>query len=183
MLQAAKSGELDILFLIGADEIDTQALGSTFVVYVGTHGDAGAHRADVILSGAAYVEKQVTYVNTEGRPQMTERASFPPGEAREDWAIFRAMTEALGNALPWNNLAELRSAMYKVAPQLMRIDHRTPAPTNELADLGTVEGAMSMEPFRSPISDFYMTNPIARASKIMAECSALKNVQKLEAAE
>ena len=98
MLEAAKSGELDILFLIGADEIDTQALGATFVVYVGTHGDAGAHRADVILSGAAYVEKQVTYVNTEGRPQMTERASFPPGEAREDWAIFRALSEALGNA-------------------------------------------------------------------------------------
>ncbi|MEI7601244.1 MAG: NADH-quinone oxidoreductase subunit NuoG [Aestuariivirga sp.] len=183
MLDAAKNGELDILFLIGADEIDTQALGATFVVYVGTHGDAGAHRADVILSGAAYVEKQVTYVNTEGRPQMTERASFPPGDAREDWAIFRALTEALGNPLPWNNLDELRAAMYKVAPQLMRIDQRTPAPTNELADLGKIEGAMSAEAFRSPITDFYMTNPIARASRIMAECSALKNVQKLEAAE
>ena len=183
MLEAAKAGQLDILFLIGADEIDTQALGATFVVYVGTHGDAGAHRADVILSGAAYVEKQVTYVNTEGRPQLTERASFPPGEAREDWAIFRALTEALGNPLPWNNLDELRAAMYKVAPQLMRIDQRTPAPTGELADLGKAEGAMSAEPFRSPIADFYMTNPIARASKIMAECSALKNVQKLEAAE
>jgi NADH-quinone oxidoreductase subunit G len=183
MLEAAKSGDLDILFLIGADEIDTQALGATFVVYVGTHGDAGAHRADVILSGAAYVEKQVTYVNTEGRPQLTERASFPPGEAREDWAIFRALSEALGKALPWNNLEELRAALYKVAPQLMRIDQRTPAPTNELADLGKAEGAMSAEPFRSSVTDFYMTNPIARASRIMAECSALKNVQKLEAAE
>ena len=183
MLEAAKDGSLDILFLIGADEIDTQALGSTFVVYVGTHGDAGAHRADVILSGAAYVEKQVTYVNTEGRPQITERASFPPGEAREDWAIFRALSEALGKALPWNNLEELRAAMYKVAPQLMRIDTREAAATGELADLGKVEGAMAAEPFRSPITDFYMTNPIARASKIMAECSALKNVQKLEAAE
>jgi NADH-quinone oxidoreductase subunit G len=183
MLEAAKSGDLDILFLIGADEIDTQALGATFVVYVGTHGDAGAHRADVILSGAAYVEKQVTYVNTEGRPQLTERASFPPGEAREDWAIFRALSEELGKALPWNNLDELRAALYKVAPQLMRIDQRTPAPTNELADLGKAEGAMSAEPFRSSVTDFYMTNPIARASRIMAECSALKNVQKLEAAE
>ena len=183
MLDAAKDGNLDILFLIGADEIDTQQLGSTFVVYVGTHGDAGAHRADVILSGAAYVEKQVTYVNTEGRPQLTERASFPPGEAREDWAIFRALSEALGKALPWNNLEELRAAMYKVAPQLMRIDTREAAPTGELADLGKVEGTMSAEPFRSPVTDFYMTNPIARASKIMAECSALKNVQKLEAAE
>ena len=183
MLEAAKTGGLDILFLIGADEIDTQALGSTFVVYVGTHGDAGAHRADVILAGAAYVEKQVTYVNTEGRPQMTERASFPPGEAREDWAIFRALSESLGNALPWNNLEELRAAMFKVAPQLMRLDHRTPAPTGELADLAKAEGAMAPEPFRSPVTDFYMTNPIARASKTMAECSALKNVQKLEAAE
>jgi len=183
MLEAAKDGSLDILFLIGADEIDTQALGATFVVYVGTHGDAGAHRADVILAGAAYVEKQVTYVNTEGRPQMTERASFPPGDAREDWAIFRALSEALGRALPWNNLDELRAAMYKVAPQLMRIDTREAAATGELADLAKVEGAMSAEPFRSPITDFYMTNPIARASKIMAECSALKNVQKLEAAE
>ncbi|PZF76385.1 NADH-quinone oxidoreductase subunit G [Aestuariivirga litoralis] len=183
MLEAAKSGDLDILFLIGADEIDTQALGSTFVVYVGTHGDAGAHRADVILAGAAYVEKQATYVNTEGRPQLTERASFPPGEAREDWAIFRALTETLGNALPWNNLDELRAAMYKVAPQLMRIDQRETASTHELADLGKAAGAMAAEPFRSPVSDYYMTNPIARASRIMAECSALKNVQKLEAAE
>jgi NADH-quinone oxidoreductase subunit G len=183
MLEAAKAGGLDVLFLAGADEIDTQALGSTFVVYVGTHGDAGAHRADVILPGAAYVEKQVTYVNTEGRPQMTQRASFPPGDAREDWAIFRALSEALGSTLPWNTLDELRSAMYKVAPQLMRLDQRTPAPTAELADLAKAAGAMSSEPFRSPVTDFYMTNPVARASKTMAECSALKNVRKLEAAE
>jgi NADH-quinone oxidoreductase subunit G len=183
MLEAAKAGEIDVLFLIGADEIDTQALGSTFVVYVGTHGDAGAHRADVILASAAYVEKQVTYVNTEGRPQLTQRASFPPGEAREDWAIFRALSEAIGSTLPWNTLDELRSAMYKVAPQLMRIDQRTPAPTAELADLAKAEGPMSAEPFRSPVTDFYMTNPIARASRTMAECSALKNVRKLEAAE
>jgi len=183
MLEAAKTGGLDILLLIGADEIDTQALGSTFVVYVGTHGDAGAHRADVILAGAAYVEKQVTYVNTEGRPQMTQRASFPPGEAREDWAIFRALSEVLGSTLPWNTIDELRSAMYKVAPQLMRLDQRTPAPTNELNDLAKTAGAMAAEPFRSPVTDFYMTNPIARASKTMAECSALKNVRNLEAAE
>ncbi len=183
MVEAARSGELDVLFLIGADEIDTTALGNAFVVYVGTHGDAGAHRADVILAGAAYVEKQVTYVNTEGRPQMTARASFPPGDAREDWAIFRALSDALGATLPWNSLDELRVAMYKAAPQLMRIDQRTPAPTGELGDLAKVEGGMGSEPFRSPITDFYMTNPIARASKTMAECSALKNVRALEAAE
>jgi NADH-quinone oxidoreductase subunit G len=183
MLEAAKAGELDVLFLIGADEVDTQALGSTFVVYVGTHGDAGAHRADVILAGAAYVEKQVTYVNTEGRPQMTQRASFPPGEAREDWAIFRALSEAIGSTLPWNTADELRAQMYRIAPQLMRIDQLTPAPAGELADLARAEGPMSAEPFRSPVTDFYMTNPVARASKTMAECSALKNVRNLEAAE
>jgi NADH-quinone oxidoreductase subunit G len=183
MIEAARAGELDVLFLVGADEIDMDALGSTFVVYMGTHGDAGAHRADVILAGAAYTEKQVTYVNTEGRPQMTQRASFPPGDAREDWAIFRALSEQLGSTLPWNTLDELRSAMYKVAPQLMRLDQRTPADTAELTDLAKAEGQMSGEAFRSPITDFYMTNPIARASKTMAECSAVKNARKLEAAE
>ena len=183
MLDAARSGNLDVLFLIGADEIDTQNLGNTFVVYLGTHGDAGAHRADVILPGAAYVEKQVTYVNTEGRPQMTQRASFPPGDAREDWAIFRALSETLGSTLPWNNLEELRAAMYRQAPQLARLEHRSVAPAAELAYLAKAEGSMSAEPFRSPIADFYMTNPIARASKIMAECSALKNARNLEAAE
>jgi NADH-quinone oxidoreductase subunit G len=183
MLAAAKDGSLDVVFLIGADEIDTAALGKSFVVYLGSHGDAGAHRADVILPGAAYTEKQVTYVNTEGRSQMTERASFPPGEAREDWAIFRALSEALGATLPWNNLDELRSAMYKAAPQLARLDAHTPADTAELADLARVTGEMTNEVFRTPVADFYMTNPIARASRIMAECSALKNVQKLEAAE
>ncbi len=183
MIAAAKAGELDVLFLIGADEIDTANLGSTFVVYVGSHGDQGAHRADVILAGAAYTEKQVTYVNTEGRPQMTQRASFPPGEAREDWAIFRALSDQLGATLPWNSLDELRSAMYKVAPQLMRLDQLTPSNATELADLAKSEGQMSGEPFRSPIVDFYMTNPIARASRTMAECSAVKNGAKLEAAE
>ncbi|WP_395686110.1 NADH-quinone oxidoreductase subunit NuoG [Aestuariivirga sp.] len=183
MLDAAKTGELDILFLAGADEIDTGALGSSFVVYTGTHGDAGAHRADVILAGAAYVEKQVTFVNTEGRPQMTERASFPPGDAREDWAIYRALSEILGSTLPWNTLDELRAAMYRQAPQLMKLDQRMEASTAELADLATQGGTMSSDAFRSAVRDFYMTNPIARSSRTMAECSALKNVQALEAAE
>ena len=183
ILADARSGGLDVLILIGADEINLQNLGSTFVVYLGTHGDAGAHRADVILAGAAYTEKSVTYVNTEGRPQMTARASFPPGEAREDWAILRALSEQLGHTLPWNSLDELRGAMYKVAPQLMRLGQCVPANAAELAGLEQGAGSMSAEPFRSPVSDFYLTNPIARASKTMAECSALKNVLKLEAAE
>ena len=183
MLAAARSGGLDLLFLLGADEIDTQNLGSTFVVYQGTHGDAGAHRADVILPGAAYTEKSVTYVNTEGRPQMTARASFPPGEAREDWAILRALSDQLGATLPWNNLNELRAAMYKIAPQLMRLDQREAAGVAAMAAVAQGAGTMSGDVFRSPVTDFYMTNPIARASKTMAECSALKNVSKLKAAE
>ena len=183
MLAAARNGGLDVLILIGADEINMSNLGSTFVIYMGTHGDAGAHRADVILAGAAYTEKQVTYVNTEGRPQMTQRASYPPGDAREDWAILRALSDQLGSTLPWNNLDELRNAMYKIAPQLMRLDQLTLANAAELADLTQADGTMSAQPFRSPVTDFYMTNPIARASKTMAECSALKNVAQLEAAE
>ncbi len=183
MLASARAGGLDLLFLLGADEIDTKNLGSTFVVYQGTHGDAGAHRADVILPGAAYTEKSVTYVNTEGRPQMTARASFPPGEAREDWAILRALSDQLGATLPWNNLDELRGAMYKIAPQLMRLDQREAAGVAAMAAVAQGAGAMSGDVFRSPVTDFYMTNPIARASKTMAECSALKNVSKLRAAE
>jgi NADH-quinone oxidoreductase subunit G len=183
MLDAAKAGELDVLFLLGADEIDTQNLGTTFVAYQGTHGDAGAHRADAVLPAAAYTEKQVTYVNTEGRPQMTSRASFPPGEAKEDWAILRALSDALGSTLPWNNLDELRSAMYKVAPHLARLNIVEKADATALADLAMVSGKMSSEPFRNAIGDFYMTNPIARASKIMADCSALKSGRTLAAAE
>ena len=110
------------MFLAGADEIDMKALGSSFVVYMGTHGDAGAHRADVILPAAAYTEKSATYVNTEGRPQMTERASFPPGDAREDWAILCTLAEQLGVKPEWNSLSGLRGAMYKAAPQLAALD-------------------------------------------------------------
>ena len=183
MLAAAKNGGLDVLFLLGADEIDTNALGSTFVLYQGTHGDAGAHRADVVLPGAAYTEKSVTYVNTEGRPQMTERAVFPPGDAREDWAILRALSGALSAELPWNNLTELRAAMYKIAPHLARLDQVTPADPALLSDLAKGEGQMTSAPFRSPIRDFYLTNPIARASRTMAECSALRDARNLEAAE
>ncbi|MFT3986799.1 NADH-quinone oxidoreductase subunit NuoG [Aestuariivirga sp.] len=183
ILNSAKNGELDVLFLLGADEIDTTALGNTFVIYQGTHGDAGAHRADVILPGAAYTEKSVTYVNTEGRPQMARRASFPPGDAKEDWAILRALSDSLSATLPWNNLEELRAAMYRVAPHLARLDQRTPADPAQLSELANAAGKASSEPFRSPVTDFYFTNPIARASRIMAECSALKNTRALEAAE
>ena len=178
-----EEGELDVLFLGGADEINTNELASTFVVYVGTHGDAGAHRADVILPSAAYTEKSVTYVNTEGRAQMTTRAAFPPGEAKEDWAILRALSEALDVTQGWNSLEELRQAMYAIAPQLAALDQRFPADAAALSELGRGEGKTSSAAFVSPIKDFYMTNPIARASRTMAECSAVKNGRKLQAAE
>ncbi|CAN5520408.1 NADH-quinone oxidoreductase subunit NuoG [soil metagenome] len=183
ILDAARGGDLDVLFLLGADEIDTTALGATFVIYQGSHGDAGAHRADVILPGASYAEKSATYVNTEGRPQMTRRAVFPPGEAREDWAIIRALSEVVGRPLPWNTLAELRAAMYKVAPHLQRLDQIERADPADLAALTAGEGDVSSNPFVSPVMDFYLTNPIARASRIMADCSALQAGAMLEAAE
>jgi NADH-quinone oxidoreductase subunit G len=183
ILTAAKKGELDVLFLGGADEINTSELASTFVVYVGTHGDAGAHRADVILPSAAYTEKSVTYVNTEGRAQMTTRAAFPPGEAKEDWAVLRALSEVLDVTQSWNSLEELRQAMYAIAPQLAALDQLFPADAAALSELGRGEGKTSSAAFMSPIKDFYMTNPIARASRTMAECSAVKNGRKLQAAE
>jgi NADH-quinone oxidoreductase subunit G len=183
ILAAAKSRALDILFLAAADEISTEGWGETFVVYMGSHGDAGAHRADVILPAATYAEKSVTYVNTEGRPQMTARAAFPPGDAKEDWAILRALSEALDVTQSWNSMDELRRSMYVVAPHLAILDQLFPADAAMLSDLGKGEGKAANDAFVSPVKDFYMTNPIARASRIMAECSALKNGRKLQAAE
>src|SRR5262249_27160895 len=128
MLGAAGKGELDILYLLGADELPMANLGATFVVYQGSHGDAGAARADVVLPGAAYTEKSGTYVNTEGRAQLTRRATFPPGEAKEDWAILRALSAHVGRTLPYDDLLGLRASMYKATPQLARIEAVEPAP-------------------------------------------------------
>jgi NADH-quinone oxidoreductase subunit G len=183
MIAAAGKGALDVLLLAGADEINTDGLGKSFVVYMGSHGDAGAHRADVILPGAAYTEKSATYVNTEGRAQMATRASFPPGDAREDWAIIRSLSEKLGAPLPWTTLEGVRAAMYKIAPQLAELDVVHKADAAALSELSAGEGKTSAAPFKSPVTDFYMTNPIARASRIMADCSALKSGRRLEAAE
>src|SRR4029450_931875 len=118
--EMAAPGAVDLLFLLGADEIDITP--GTFVVYIGTHGEAGAHRADVILPGAAYPEKSGIYLNSEGRVQMAARASFPPGEAREDWAILRALSAVLGRKLPYDSLAQLRQALFKAHPHLQRLD-------------------------------------------------------------
>ncbi|HWU99594.1 MAG TPA: NADH-quinone oxidoreductase subunit NuoG [Devosia sp.] len=174
-VKAAGEGKLDVLFLLGADEYDTRAMGNAFVIYIGTHGDAGAHRADVILPAAAYTEKAGTYVNTEGRVQVTERAVFPPGEAKEDWAIFRALSAVLGMPLPFNSLRDLRRAMYAEFPHLAQIDQIVPAGLDGIRDLAGRDIKTSSARLASPVGDFYMTNPIARASAIMAECSQMQS--------
>jgi NADH-quinone oxidoreductase subunit G len=172
-----------VLFNLGADEIEIAP--GAFVIYQGTHGDRGAHRADVILPGAAYPEKSGTYVNTEGRPQMGNRAAFPPGDAREDWAILRALSEVLGKKLPFDSLQALRRLMYEAHPHLAQLEAVTPADGSAaLSALAGLGGSPSREPFVSPVRDFFLTNPIARASRVMAECSALHTASPaLQAAE
>ncbi|MBX9827053.1 MAG: NADH-quinone oxidoreductase subunit NuoG [Xanthobacteraceae bacterium] len=167
----ATSNALDVLFLLGADEIDVQS--GAFVVYIGSHGDNGAHRADVILPGAAYPEKSGIYVNTEGRVQMASRATFPPGEAREEWAIFRALSDVLGVRLPYDSLAALRQALFAEHPHLARIGQVMPSGPSDVRQLSMQGGQIDKAPFQPAIDDFYLTNPIARASAIMGECSAL----------
>jgi NADH-quinone oxidoreductase subunit G len=169
--QMAAPGALDAVFLLGADEIDIAP--GAFVIYVGTHGDRGAHRADVILPGAAYPEKSGIHVNTEGRVQIAGRASFPPGEAREDWAILRALSDVLGRKLPYDSLTQLRQALFAVHPHLQRIDQIAPGDAASVAALARRTGALEKAAFGSAIDDFYFTNPIARASITMAECSAI----------
>jgi NADH-quinone oxidoreductase subunit G len=178
---AMASGDVDVLFLLGADEIEVES--RAFVVYIGTHGDRGAQRADVILPGASYTEKSGIYVNTEGRVQMAARAAFPPGDAREDWAILRALSEVAGVKLPYDSLAQLRSALFKAFPHLQRIGEIVPGNSEDIRKLAMRGGAMEKAPFRSPIEDFYLTNPIARASAVMAECSALAERAAATAAE
>jgi NADH-quinone oxidoreductase subunit G len=178
---AMASGDVDVLFLLGADEIEVES--RAFVVYIGTHGDRGAQRADVILPGASYTEKSGIYVNTEGRVQMADRAAFPPGDAREDWAILRALSEVAGVKLPYDSLAQLRSALFKAFPHLQRIGEIVPGNSEDIRKLAMRGGAMEKAPFRSPIEDFYLTNPIARASAVMAECSALAERAAATAAE
>ncbi len=175
ILSAAFERKIDLVCLLGADEIDMAKLGPTFVVYQGSHGDAGAHRADVILPGAAYTEKSATYVNTEGRAQMTAKAVFPPGEAKEDWTILRALSAEVGTTLPYDTLTALRASMYKTAPQLAAIDQAPAAGIDGVVALAKISGQVSAEPLFSPVRDFYLTNAIARASAVMAEMSALKN--------
>lgn len=164
-----KPGALDVLFLLGADEVNASG-SDAFRVYLGSHGDRGAHGADVILPGAAYTEKSGLYVNTEGRVQMAERAVFPKGEAKEDWAIVRALSERVGQTLPYDNLNQLRAKLMADVPSFGRIDYLAPSASFDVASLG-VKGDAGDIAFVSTITDPYLTNPIARASETMAELS------------
>ncbi|MBI1683114.1 NADH-quinone oxidoreductase subunit NuoG [Caulobacter hibisci] len=167
-----KPGAVDVLFLLGADECETAA-SDAFKIYLGTHGDAGAHKADVILPGAAYTEKNGLYVNTEGRVQIGKRAVFPKGEAKEDWSILRALSEVLGHKLPYDSLDQLRAKLFADHPTFGQIDF-APGSVPTVFDLATVggEGEVSDAPFESAVKAFHLTNPIARASVTMAECAA-----------
>jgi len=163
-LRAATDGA-EVIYNLGADEVDIAP--GHFVIYQGSHGDRGAHRADLILPGAAYTEENGLFVNTEGRPQLALRAGFAPGEAKENWAILRALSAELGATQPWDSLAQLRRALVDAVPHLGRIDE---VPENDWQPLALREPAMA--DFRPAVSDFYLTNPIARASVLMAELSA-----------
>jgi NADH-quinone oxidoreductase subunit G len=155
----------DVIYNLGADEIEIAA--GPFVIYQGSHGDRGAHRADVILPGAAYTEEQGLFVNTEGRPQLALRASFAPGEAKENWAILRALSPQVGTTLPYDSLAQLRQKLVAEVPHLAALDT---VPENPWQPLKVKAPARA--DFRTAIADFYLSNPIARASELMAELSA-----------
>jgi NADH-quinone oxidoreductase subunit G len=168
ILDGAEAGEIEAVYLLGADEIDMTRLGQAFVIYQGHHGDAGAHRADVVLPGAAYTEKNATYVNTEGRVQLARLAAFPPGQAREDWTILRALSDVLGKTLAYDNLGELRQQLIQDNPVFAAVDQIQPAAWGAFGEAGTVDPA----PLVSPIRNYYMTDPISRASETMALCTA-----------
>ncbi|MGB0084333.1 MAG: NADH-quinone oxidoreductase subunit NuoG [Rhodomicrobiaceae bacterium] len=177
MLQAARDGDVELLYLLGADELDMSQTGDAFVIYQGSHGDRGARFADIILPGAAYTEKSATYVNTEGRVQMAQRAVFPPGDAREDWTIIRALSEKLGATLPFDSLSELRAQLYAEHPLFAAIDEIAPGTMSDIEALAEGELKYDDMPFVSAVEDYYQTNPIARASSIMSELSALAREQ------
>ncbi len=168
ILDGAAKGDIEVVYLLGADEIDTSKLDKAFVIYQGHHGDAGAHAADVILPGAAYTEKEGTYVNTEGRVQRGRTAIFPPGIAKEDWAVIRALSTVIGKQLPFDSIKAVRARMVDINPTFINVDSIKPA---DWADFGTA-GTMGADAFVSAIDNYYMTDPISRASETMAKCTA-----------
>jgi len=166
ILAAAESGKMDMIYLLGADEVETKKLGKAFVIYQGHHGDKGAHRADVILPGAAYTEKNAIYVNTEGRPQTTSQAVFPPGAAREDWKIIRALSDVLRKPLPFDTLTQLRAKLIEACPHFADIGAAAKAEWKVFGKTGDLPTTA----FAPAIDNFYMTDPISRASPTMAKC-------------
>ncbi len=156
----------EVVYALGVDEIDMP--DGAFVIYQGSHGDRGAHRADIILPGAAYTEEQGLFVNTEGRPQLALRAGFPPGDAKENWAILRALSAEMGATQPWNSLAELRQALVEAVPHLKMID-QVPENAWEAVSGGT----MGEADFAPAVEKHYLTNPILRASEVMGELTAM----------
>ena len=163
-LEAALDGA-EVVYNLGADEVEIG--DGAFVIYQGSHGDRGAHRADIILPGAAYTEENGLFVNTEGRPQLAMRAAFAPGEAKENWAILRALSAELGATLPWDSLAQLRQALVAAVPHLADIDG-----VAENTWTAVPAGKLGKATFRNAVKNFYLTNPIARSSALMAELSA-----------
>ncbi|GAA3871050.1 NADH-quinone oxidoreductase subunit NuoG [Celeribacter arenosi] len=172
MTAALKGAE--VIYNLGADEVEIAP--GAFVIYQGSHGDRGAHRADIILPGAAYPEEAGLFVNTEGRPQLALRASFPPGDAKENWAILRALSAEVGQTLPYDNLAGLRRALVDAVPHLGAIDE---VPQNAWTPIKESKPAKAT--LRNAVKDFYLTNPITRASQLMAELSAIAKARREEA--
>ena len=182
--EAMLGGGVDLLWLLGADEFDTGRIGAdTFVVYQGHHGDRGASRADVILPGCAYVEKQGTYVNTEGRVQRGSKAVSAPGDAREDWTILRAFSTVIGRNLPYDTIDALRARMEQVNPVFAQIGHLPRFGANDLTSPAGDPAAVAEAAFLPVMPDYYQTNAISRASQVMAECSAIYTAPAAMAAE
>lgn len=181
ILEGAQSRDIELIYNLGADEFDISKLAGAFMIYQGHHGDAGARVADIVLPGAAYTEQPGTYVNMEGRVQMAMRASFPPGDAREDWAIVRALSDRVGKVLPYDDLLSLRQAMIAEAPGFGVLDSVSSSQgiddgeqaQFDLADIATNAGNVESANFVTSVSNFWLTNPIARASATMADCASI----------
>jgi len=167
ILQAAQEGKIKTVFALGVDEIDPSYFGKAFVIYQGHHGDRMAARADIILPGAAYTEKNGLYVNTEGRVQQARQATFPPGQAKEDWKILRALSEKIGKILAYNSLGELRQRMISINPVFAHVDHIVPTQWKPLGKAFPIDNV----PFRRAVDNFYQTCVISRSSITMAKCT------------
>ena len=179
MYKAAEAGKLDLVWLLGADEADLPRLKNAFIVYQGHHGDNGAHHADVVLPGAAYTEKDGIYLNTEGRVQYANRAAFPPGEAREDWAILRAFAGVMKINVGFDSLDELRELLFRAVPHFADRDMISPAKWTKFGSRAKVKPVK----LTTAIDNFYMTCAISRASETMAECMRANGTEQAEAAE